>query len=323
MNESHFTAFIHGLLTFISEFVKLKNMATNNPTRKYIQELKTQYDFLRQGKESLLAMIDEAEIPENVYNSNAIENSTLTLKETEKILLEQELSRDVSIREVFEAKNLARVITYKRNKSQTSDLDKELILLLHQMLIGGIDDDIAGRFRKKGEFVRVGTYIAPAPEHVERMMESILLEYSSDTNSYFLDKIAKLHLDFETIHPFCDGNGRIGRVLINFQLISLGFPRVIIRDKEKDVYYQAFKDYRDLKNTKTMEKILALALIESFHKRITYLKSEVIITLSEYIKKKKLSAPALTNAARRQTIPAFRERGVWKIGEGFNTKNED
>lgn len=297
-------------------------MATTQPIKKRIQSLKAEFDSLKKGKESLLAMIDEVEIPENVYNSNAIENSTLTLKETEKILLEQELSRDVSLREVFEAKNLARVITYKRNKSQTSDLDKELILLLHQMLIGGIDDNIAGRFRKKGEFVRVDTHIAPAPEHVERMMESILLEYSSDTNSYFLDKIAKFHLNFETIHPFCDGNGRIGRVLINFQFLSLGFPRVIIRDKEKDVYYKAFRDYRESKNTKTMEKILALALTESFHKRITYLKSEVIITLSEYIKKKKLSAPALTNAARRQTIPAFRERGVWKIGEDFNISSK-
>jgi len=320
VNDGHFMAFIHGLLTLIDEFVKLKNMATNNPAKKYIQELKAQYDFLRQGKESLLAMIDEAEIPENVYNSNAIENSTLTLKETEKILLEQELSRDVSLREVFEAKNLARVITYKRDISQNHEFSKELILLLHQMLIGGIDDNIAGRFRKKNEFVRVGTHIAPAPEHVERMMESTLLEYSSDVNSYFLDKIAKFHLDFETIHPFVDGNGRIGRVFTNFQLISLGFPRIIIRDKEKDIYYQAFRDYRENKNTKTMEKILTLALTESFHKRIAYLKGEVIITLSDYIKKNRLSAPAITNAARRQTIPAFSERGIWKIGEGFKYK---
>lgn len=292
-------------------------MATNNPTKKHIQALKTEYDFLRRGKDSLLAIVDEAEIPENVYNSNAIENSTLTLKETEKILLEMELSRDVSLREVFEAKNLARVITYKRGQSQNHELDKELILFLHQMLIGGIDDNVAGRFRKKGEFVRVGTHIAPAPEHVEKMIESTLLEYGSDANSYFLDKIAKFHLDFETIHPFCDGNGRIGRALINFQVLAFGFPRIIIRDKEKDVYYKGFKDYRESKNTKTMEKILTLALKESLHKRIAYLKGEIIIALSEYVKKNKLSAPALTNAARRQTIPAFRERGVWKIGESF------
>lgn len=260
-------------------------------------------------------MIDEVEIPENVYNSNAIENSTLTLEETEKILLEQKLSRNVSLREVFEAKNLARVIEYKRKKVKESELSKDLIVLFHQMLIGGIDDAIAGRFREKGEYVRVGTYIAPAPEHVEQMIEAALLEYSSALGTYFLDKIAKFHLDFETIHPFCDGNGRIGRVIINFQLLQHGLPRIIIRNKEKDLYYRAFSDYREKKTTKTMEGILSLALVESLHKRLSYLRGERIVKLSEYIKQNRLSAPAVTNVVRRQTIPAFREKGVWKIGK--------
>ena len=289
-------------------------MATSKPIKKRIQALKEEYDALRPGKESLLSMIDEVEIPENVYNSNAIENSTLTLEETEKILLEQTLSRNVSLREVFEAKNLARVIEHTRKKVKESELGKDLMVMFHQMLIGGIDDAIAGRFRGKGEYVRVGAYIAPAPEHVERMIETALLEYSSDLGTYFLDRIAKFHLDFETIHPFCDGNGRIGRVIINFQLLQHGLPRIIIRNKEKDVYYRAFSDYREKKTTKTMEGILSLALVESLHKRLSYLKGEEIIRLSEYIKQKGLSAPAVTNAARRQTIPAFREKGVWKIG---------
>lgn len=292
-------------------------MATNNPTKKRIQALKAEYDALRKGKESLLVMVDEAEIPEAVYNSNAIENSTLTLKETEKILLDMEVSRDVSVREVFEAKNLARVVEYIRTKSQEIELNKEMILLLHQMLMGGIDDKIAGRFRAKGEYVRVGTHVAPAPEHVESMVDAMLLEYSSDLSSYFLDKIAKFHLDFETTHPFNDGNGRIGRAIINFQFQRLGFPRIIVRDREKKDYYQAFGDYREKKNTKTMEKILVLGLMESFHKRIAYFKGETIITLSDYSKKHKLSAPAVSNAARRQKIPAFREKGVWKIPESF------
>ena len=288
-------------------------MATNNPTKKQIKALKEEFDSLRQGKESLLAMVDEVEIPENVYNSNAIENSTLTLKETEKILLEMELSRDVSLREVFEAKNLARVIEYIRNNSQKKDIDEEMILLLHQMLMGSIEDKIAGRFRQKGEHVRVGTHIAPAPEHVENMINEILLEYKSNLTDYFIDKTAKFHLDFETIHPFCDGNGRIGRILINYQLSHLGFPNIIIRDKEKGQYYESFNEYRINKNVKLMEKIIALALMESLHKRITYLKGEKIIRLVDYAKNIRKTAPAFLNAARRQTIPAFREKGIWKI----------
>jgi len=298
-------------------------MATTKPIKDKLTVLKSEYDTLCKGKESLLIMIDEAEVPESVYNSNAIENSTLTLKETEKILLDMEVSRNVSLREVYEAQNLARVIGYIRNKCKETEINKETILLLHQMLIGGINDKIAGRFRKIGEYVRVGTYVAPAPEHVERMIEAIILEYTSDLSNYFLDKVAKFHLDFENVHPFNDGNGRIGRVLICFQLQRLGFPVITIRDREKKEYYKAFGDYRDEKNTKTMEKVISLGAMESLHKRITYLKGQKIITLSEYTKIHYLSAPGMINAARRQNIPAFREKGVWKIGEDFEYKSRN
>jgi Fic family protein len=292
-------------------------MATTLPIRNRIQTLKTTYDQLRHGKESLLALIDEAELSESVYNSNAIENSTLTLKETEKILLEMEVSRDVSLREVFEAKNLARVMQYIETKSEVQEVTEEFILLLHTMLIGNIKDSIAGRFRKENEYVRIGTHIAPPPEHISRLMREIIVEYSSNSNSYFADKIAKFHLDFETIHPFNDGNGRIGRVIMNFQLHRLSYPSIIIRDKNKKDYYHAFDKYRDTKNTKLMERVITLALIESLHKRNTYLQGDTIITLADYAVKSQASLRALLNAAKRQTIPAFREKGIWKIGQGI------
>lgn len=288
-------------------------MSTSGAIQKRLKSLKEEYDHLKIGKDSLLKLIDEAEIPESVYNSNAIENSTLTLKETEKILLEMEVSRNVSLREVFEAKNLARVMEYIRSKS-SAELTKETILLLHQMLIGNIDDTIAGRFRKTGEYVRIGAFIAAPPEHIERRLEETLIEYSSDHISYFADKISKFHLQFETIHPFNDGNGRIGRLLINYQLYQLAFPGIIIRDKEKQIYYHSFKEYRDDKKTKTMDKIIFLALMEALHKRIAYLKGSKIIEATEYAAKIGKPAPVILNAAKRQTIPAFREKGVWKIG---------
>jgi len=290
-------------------------MATTNPVKNEINNLNAECDRLAKGKESLLKIIDESELPESVFNSNAIENSTLTLKETERILLEMEVSRHVSVREVFEAKNLARVMEYTRSKAWESELSLEMILLLHKMLLGNINDAIAGRFRTTGEYVRVGTHIAPAPEHVEQMMETILREFAADRNNYFADKIAKFHLGFETVHPFCDGNGRMGRVIINFQLMQSGFPCIIIRDKEKRIYYASFSEYRDSKNAKTMEKIVTLALTESLHKRIAYLRGEMITSLADFAKTRKKSINTLLNAARRQTITAFREKGVWKIGD--------
>ena len=290
-------------------------MAISNVFRERIDALKREYDTLKENKASLLDMLIDAEMPESVYNSNAIENSTLTISETEKILMEMEVSRKVSVREVFEAKNLARVTGYIKGKVAAQTVDRETILLLHKMLIGNIDDGIAGRFRTQHEYVRVGTHIAPAPEHVERMLQAALVEYSSEQSRYFLERIARFHLEFEYIHPFCDGNGRIGRVLVNYHLMHLGFPPIIIRDKEKHLYYKAFQEYQNSrkKNTDEMEKVIVLALFESLHKRVAYLKGSTVATLAEYAKKENASLRSLLNKAKRQTIPAFREKGVWKI----------
>lgn len=289
-------------------------MSTPKPLRDKIKLLKREYDLFCVGKKSLLKLLDEVEIFEHVYNSNAIENSTLTLKETEKILLEMKISRNISLREVYEAKNLATVIKYLSKKNRNMKISRKLILSIHQILIGDIDASIAGRFRKYGEYVRVGAHIAPAPEHVEKMIKELLVEYSSDYESYFVDKIALFHLNFETIHPFNDGNGRIGRVLINYQLQQLGFPGVIIRNKGKQKYYHSFHEYRDSQKAKSMERVLALALTESLHKKIAYLKGDKIIQLVKHAKKMGKSTQSVLNAALRQTTPAFRERGVWKIG---------
>ena len=290
-------------------------MALSKKVQNKITGLKKLYDTLRKGKEDLLTIIFEAELPEAVYNSNAIENSTLTIAETEKILLDLEVSRNVSVREVFEAKNLGWVYEYIQDKVSVKSVDENLILLLHKMLILNIDEHIAGRFRGLGEYVRVGAHIAPAPEHVESMISSALIEYSGDHIRFFLEKIGRFHLEFERIHPFVDGNGRIGRVLVNYQLMQLGFPPIIIRDKEKKFYYRAFRQYHEKKVSKDMEQIFNLALLESFHKRIAYLSGRRIITLAEYARKNNVTFSSLLNKARRQTINAFREKGVWKIGE--------
>lgn len=252
---------------------------------------------------------------EAVFNSNAIENSTLTLLETEKVLLKNEIAREVSIREVYEAKNLADVIQFLHAKKSLEELTIETILFLHAMLLSSIESTIAGRLRKKGEYVRVGRYIAPPPEAVSARLEKALIEYYSDTKNTIIHKIARFHLEFETIHPFVDGNGRIGRVLINYLLIEAGYPQIVIYDKDKLDYYATFSAYQKTKAIDSLEKIIALLLSESLNKRLAYLGGNRIITVAEYAKKHTLNLRALLNQSRRQTLPSFRSNGVWMIAE--------
>lgn len=289
-------------------------MANTLRVYKKIQELRERYYKAIVGKESLLKMIAEAEVSDQVYNSNAIENSTLSLEETDKILLQIELDRYISEREIFETKNLARVVAYIENKSKEQELTFDVILSLHKMLISNIRDEIAGRFRIKDEWVRVGDHIAPNPIEITERLQKVLTEYNSDASESIIKRIAKFHLNFEYIHPFCDGNGRIGRLLNNYLLIRGGYVPINIKFIDRATYYSAFKEFQTKGKTEVMEIIVAKALTNSYHKRLAYLEDKVIMVLSDYAKKYKLSHANLINKAKRQTIEAFLEKGVWKIG---------
>lgn len=279
-----------------------------------IQELRDRYYKSIVGKESLLKMIAETEVSEQVYNSNAIENSTLSLEETDKILMQIELDRYISEREIIEAKNLARVVTYIETKSKESELSFDIILSLHKMLISNIRDEIAGRFRNKDEWVRVGNHLAPNPLEVIDRLQKVLTEYDSNTSESIIKRIAKFHLGFEYVHPFVDGNGRIGRVLNNYLLVRGGYVPINIKFIDRSMYYDAFREFQTKNDTKIMESIVAKALTNSYYKRLAYLENKKIITLSDYAKERKLSHANLINKAKRQTIEAFLERGIWKIG---------
>ena len=295
-------------------------MARTNHTLNIIQSLRERYHKSLPGKEALLHVLNEAEIPEHVYNSNAIENSTLSLEETEKILLQIDLDRYVSDREIFEARNLARVTSYVEQKAKEAELSKDIMLFLHKMLISNIRDDIAGRFRKEGEWVRVGKHIAADPADVERLLTEMFITYTADTKSNIVKRIALFHLTFENIHPFCDGNGRIGRVANNYILIREGYSPINIAFTNRAEYYSAFKEFEAKSDTKMMEEIVGRALTNSLHKRLAYLEGREVITLNEYSKRNKLAHANLINKAKRQTIEAFLENGVWKIGISHKEK---
>lgn len=279
-----------------------------------IQSLRKRYYKASTGKGALINLISEAEVAEQVYNSNAIENSTLTLEETEKILLQIDLDRFISEREIFETKNLARVVSYIDKRAKEQELTLGVMLSLHKMLISNIRDDIAGRFRKDDEYVRVGSHIAPAPKEILGLLEKMLAEYNASSHENIIKRIAKLHLVFEYTHPFIDGNGRIGRVINNYLLIREGFVPINIKFIDRKKYYEAFKEFDEKGATVIMEEIVAKALTNSYHKRLAYLEGKKIVTLSEYGRGNNLSHSNLINKAIRQTIESFLEKGIWKIG---------
>lgn len=279
-----------------------------------IQSLQKRYYSSAQGKSSLLSIIAEAEIAEQVYNSNAIENSTLTLEETEKILLQIEVDRFISERELFEAKNLSRVVSYIEKKAKEQELNREMVLSLHKMLISNINDEIAGRFRNDDEWVRVGNHIALDPKQIEEKIQEMFVEYYSSQGENIIKRIARFHLRFEHIHPFVDGNGRIGRVLNNYLLLREGFVPINIKFIERQKYYDAFREFDTKGKTDIMEDIVGKALTNSYHKRLAYLEGKEIIFLLEHAKQENISHSNLLNKAKRQTIEAFLEKGKWKIG---------
>jgi len=279
-----------------------------------INSLRERYYAASTGKQSLIKILSEAEIAEQVYNSNAIENNTLTLEETEKILLQISLDRYVTERELYEAKNLSRVVSYMDTRAKKQELTLEIILLLHKILISNIRDDIAGRFRKDDEWVRVGSHIAPDPKEVVKRLEKMLAAYNASSNENIIKRIALLHLTFEHTHPFVDGNGRIGRAINNYLLIREGFVPINIKFIDRKMYYEAFEEFGKKSTTKIMEEIVGKSLTNSYHKRLAYMEGANIMTLAEYAKKHKVSHSNLINKAKRQTIEAFFEKGVWKIG---------
>lgn len=295
----------------------------NQVTRDRINNLSEEYRKLAIKHKEAIKELTLSELPEMVYNSNAIENSTLTLEDTEDILIRNQIRTDHEIREIYEAKNLASAIECLMDNPE-KEISVELILRLHKTLLTNIRDEIAGRFRSGKEWVRVGTHIGVNPEFVNGFMYELVEKYNSNTDDYFLDKIAYFHAEFENIHPFGDGNGRIGRLLTNEQLDMLGLPPIIIPNKSKfDKYYPALDEYTKTNKTDKLTELFASLLIEALYRRIAKLTAKKVIPVADWAKNNNINLQSATNKAIRGTIPAFRVREHWMINSEYREQDND
>lgn len=290
----------------------------NQITKNKIEDLAQRYRQLAGENREAVRMIGFAELPEMVYNSNAIENSTLTLEDTEDILIRDQIRTDHEVREIYEARNLAKAMEYLMTNSEQK-ITVDLILKLHRILLRNIRDEIAGRFRSGKEWVRVGTHIGANPEFVNGLMYDLVRDYNDDRKGFFLEKIAYFHAEFENIHPFGDGNGRIGRLLTNEQLDLLDLPPIIIPNKSKfEEYYPALDEYTKTGKIDQLTELFAQLLIEALYRRIAKLTAKKIIPVAEWAKKNGLNLQSATNKAIRRTIPGFRVRGHWMVDAEYS-----
>lgn len=233
---------------------------TNSSYLEKIEELKKALDNKRPLTEGELKRLNDEFIVEYTYNSNAIEGNTLTLRETALVLkgltIDQKPLKDhleaIGHKEAFEY-----VISLVEEKVE---LTETIIKLIHSLVLANKPLD-RGVYRKLPVFIAGAKHTPVQPFLIEPKMQE-LLEWYKNTNMDFISKLAKFHIEFEGIHPFIDGNGRTGRLLVNLELMKLGYPPIDIKYNDRLAYYNAFDSYHTKGDLKPMVKLFSKYIYE-------------------------------------------------------------
>lgn len=173
------------------------------------------------------------------YNTNAIEGSTITLEEVREIV-QEDLAPNKPLRDIKETERHYRVFIEMLNHHEK--ISNYLLLKWHKQIFGETKGDIAGVFRDY--LVRVGGYIAPDWQGLPKLMREFI-KFTNETKLNPVELAARVHYRFEKIHPFGDGNGRIGRLLMNQILWHNSYPILIIEYKKRKSYYRALQKTED------------------------------------------------------------------------------
>ena len=169
------------------------------------------------------------------YNTNAIEGSTITLEESREIIHDK-IAPNKPLRDIKETEAHSKVFLNMLNKKEK--ISKELFLKWHKEIFNETKPDIAGKYRDY--LVRVGDYIASDWQDIHKLMRN-LVKFINNSKLNPVELSARAHYRFEKVHPFGDGNGRIGRLLMNFILWYNKYPMIIIEYKKRKSYYKALK----------------------------------------------------------------------------------
>ena len=189
----------------------------------------------------------ESFIAQFTYDSNAIEGRTLTLQETSFILFDQRTPRGKSLREINEALNHKEAFDYMLQYKKT--LTRKFICTMQEKIIKEtLREDLKkqiGKYRDLQVFIRGANFTPPPPEEAKKEMRNLLRWHSLNKEKLHpLIIAAYFHVAFESIHPFVDGNGRTGRLLLNFTLHQNKFPMINIPHTKRLHYYKCLEKGR-------------------------------------------------------------------------------
>ena len=174
------------------------------------------------------------------YNTNAIEGSTISLEETRE-LAEHRIAPNKPLKDVKETEAHLQLFLEMLEKKERLSLN--LILKWHKRLFKETKPDIAGRIRDYN--VKVGLYKAPDWQDLKKLLRKMILFYNENKRMNPVELAARMHYKFEKIHPFGDGNGRIGRIIMNHILWDNKYPILIIEYKKRKAYYKALQKNED------------------------------------------------------------------------------
>ncbi len=181
---------------------------------------------------------------ELTYNSNAIEGNTLSLQETSLILNEGIVPEGKTLREIHEAKNHREAIDFV--ESYSGDLDEGFILKLHSIILKNISERFAGRYRESNVKIFGSDVRFPSAEKVPQLVKNLIHRYKKNKKRFHQFELAVVtSMEFVTIHPFVDGNGRVSRLIMNFLLHKKNYPWINIYNKKRQRYLQAVRKAND------------------------------------------------------------------------------
>ena len=234
-----------------------------------IDRKKKKLDSCRPLTEGEVARLTEEFAIEYTYNSNAIEGNTLTLRETDMVLRGLTIDHK-PLKDHMEAVGHKEAFDFVRELVQDNvPMSERVIQQIHYLVLADKKDD-RGVYRRVPVRIMGAQHEPVQPYLIQPRMEQLMYSYAESTE-HIVTKMARFHIDFEGIHPFIDGNGRTGRLLVNLELMKAGYPPIDIKFTDRIAYYNSFDAYYVNGDFSVMERLFASYINERLEQYLAML----------------------------------------------------